>query len=243
MVWVILPIKDFVQAKTRLSGVLAPHERRSLMQAMVEDVLSVLCSHSEIERVVLVSDDPAAELLAGKYQIESLDERSLGSQGLNSAVTAASDVLIGQGATKLLVMHGDIPLLAATDISALVDSFHAGDVDVVIAPDEAGTGTNALLFSANNPPLFEFGENSCQKHMESIVGSAGKVRRIDRLGLALDIDEPADLHRLVIAMESGEGGEHCRELMLESGVHQRLKAMAEDGFDLVVVRSATVSEG
>lgn len=242
MVWVILPIKDFVQAKTRLSGVLAPHERRTLMQAMVEDVLSVLCCHPQVEKVVLVSDDPAAELLAGKYQIESLDERSLGSRGLNGALTAASDVLIEQGASNLLVMHGDIPLLTAKDISALVDSFNCAEVDVVIAPDDVGTGTNALLFSADARPTFEFGENSCPKHMSTIINSGQQIQRVDRSGLALDIDEPADLHRLVMAMESGEGGEHCRELLLESGVHQRLKAMAEDGFEQAV-QSATAGEG
>ncbi len=240
MVWVILPIKDFVQAKTRLSGVLAPHERRTLMQAMVEDVLGVLCSHPQIERVVLVSDDPAAELLAGKYQIESLDERSLQCSGLNGAVTAASEVLIEQGTRDILVMHGDIPLLCAADISAVVDAFsHA---DVVIAPDDLGTGTNALLFSASHRPVFQFGENSCQKHMNSIADSGQKIQRVDRLGLALDIDEPTDLHRLVVAMESGEGGAHCRELLLESGVHQRLKAIADEGFESRA-QSATAGEG
>ena len=37
----LVPLKDLVEAKSRLSGLLRPTERRSLAQAMVEDVLSV----------------------------------------------------------------------------------------------------------------------------------------------------------------------------------------------------------
>ncbi len=45
--WALLPLKDLVQAKTRLGGVLASHERRALAQAMAEDVLAALtAAHS-----------------------------------------------------------------------------------------------------------------------------------------------------------------------------------------------------
>ena len=70
MVWALLPLKDLVKAKTRLSGVLAPHERRALAQAMVEDVISVLVTLEELEGILLVSDDPAAELLSHKYVLD-----------------------------------------------------------------------------------------------------------------------------------------------------------------------------
>ena len=137
-------------------------------------------------------------------------------------------------------MHADIPLVTAADITALLETFsHA---DVVIAPDDVGSGTNALLFSASHQPTFQFGENSCQKHMNSIIESNQEMQRIDRLGLALDIDEPKDLHRLVLAMELGQGGRHCRDLLLESGLYKRLKAIADEGFDSNV-KSAGVGEG
>ena len=46
MAQALVPLKDLVLAKTRLSGVLTSVERRALAQAMVEDVLDVL-SNSE----------------------------------------------------------------------------------------------------------------------------------------------------------------------------------------------------
>ena len=59
MTWALLPLKDLVRAKTRLAGLLAPSERRALAQAMVEDVLGALTACSQLEGVLLVTDDPA----------------------------------------------------------------------------------------------------------------------------------------------------------------------------------------
>ena len=42
MAQALVPLKDLVQAKSRLSGLLRPSERRALAQAMAEDVLAVL---------------------------------------------------------------------------------------------------------------------------------------------------------------------------------------------------------
>ena len=62
--WAVLPLKDFVSAKQRLSGVLSATERRRLFHAMVEDVLSVLIQAPSIVGIVIVSDDPTAALMA-----------------------------------------------------------------------------------------------------------------------------------------------------------------------------------
>ena len=94
MVWAVLPLKDFVNAKQRLSGVLAPHERRHLFHTMVEDVLDVLANHPLIENTVIVSDDPSAELLADRYQLSCWPESSLAlapaAKGLSAVVDAAA---------------------------------------------------------------------------------------------------------------------------------------------------------
>ena len=86
--WVLLPLKDFVKAKQRLSGFLSVTERRGLFQAMVEDVLEELVSIAEIDRIILLSDDPVARFLANYYQVECWSERELG-QGLNPVLEGA----------------------------------------------------------------------------------------------------------------------------------------------------------
>ena len=120
MAQALLPLKDLVQAKSRLAGLLRPSERRALAQAMVEDVLAVLSGHKGIKRVTLVSDDPGAGLLATKYDIDYWDESSLCCSGLNPIVQEASTRLLAGGDEPLLVLHGDLPLLTAADISAVL---------------------------------------------------------------------------------------------------------------------------
>ena len=93
MAQALIPLKDLVAAKTRLSGLLTSSERRSLAQAMVEDVLACLQAHPGIEGVTVVSDDPSAPHLAAGHGASYLDERSLDCQGLNPVLTAALECI------------------------------------------------------------------------------------------------------------------------------------------------------
>ena len=38
--WAVVPVKSMAQAKQRLAGVLAAHERAALARAMLQDVLA-----------------------------------------------------------------------------------------------------------------------------------------------------------------------------------------------------------
>ena len=98
--WAILPLKDFVSAKQRLSGVLSASERRRLFHAMVEDVLSALSHAETIDSIVIVSDDPAASLLAERYGAVVLDEPAAAentqhraNEPLNRALAAACNYI------------------------------------------------------------------------------------------------------------------------------------------------------
>ena len=119
---VILPLKDLVEAKSRLSGLLRPAERRSLAQAMVEDVLSTLVGHPQINAVTLVSDDPASALLASNYGIEHMPEAALGCRGLNPVIAKASQLLSQRSEQPIIVLHGDLPCLNSDDISAALNA-------------------------------------------------------------------------------------------------------------------------
>ena len=116
----LVPLKDLVTAKTRLAGILRPSERRALALAMVEDVLAVLAPHPDISRVVLLSNDPGAHLLAEKYAAEYWPESGFEGTGLNALLTAAAGRLLDQGCDALVILHGDLPLLQTEDITAVV---------------------------------------------------------------------------------------------------------------------------
>ena len=157
MIWAVLPLKDLVRAKSRLSGVLAAHERRALVQAMVEDVFSALAATGGLAGVLVVSDDPSAEMLADKYGFDCIDERQLNCRGLNGAVSAAVNLLAARDVEDALVLHGDIPLLQSADLERMLEEYNAAGTDLVIAPDLDGTGTNLMLLPSNCGLQFRYG--------------------------------------------------------------------------------------
>lgn len=221
MSWAVLPLKDFVNAKQRLSGVLTPHERRALFQAMVEDVLCTLRACEAIDNILLVSDDPSADLLAAKYQASLLRETR---PGLNLAVQAAADYVLAQGGQYMLVIHGDLPLVTADDIEQVFA--HHVSPGITIASDLAGEGTNIMLCSSPDCISFYYGENSCAKHCAA-AEAAGLVHCVLSLPNAqIDIDQPLDLKVLIERLaDSDDRATNTRQFFRESGVQRRIQTM------------------
>jgi len=200
VVCALLPLKDLAAAKSRLAGLLRPSERRALAQAMAEDVLGVLARLPAIGRVILLSDDPCAPLLAERYGAVWWPERDLPGGdlpgwGLNNLLEAAVGRLFAAEATPVLVLHADLPLLQPADLEAALAGRAPGEL--VVGSDRHGRGTNLLLFDAACRPRFRFGPDSCHHHLEQESGSGATARLLQREGIALDVDEPADLALLL----------------------------------------------
>ncbi len=217
----ILPLKDLVEAKSRLSGLLRPAERRSLAQAMVEDVLSTLVNHPQISAVTLVSDDPSSALLANNYGIEHMPEAALGCRGLNPVITKTSRLLAERDDQSIVVLHGDLPCLNGDDISAALKVLQENN-GLVIGCDRHGVGTNLLAFNTMNLPEFAFGVGSCASHRAWAELEGVPVHILHREGIGLDIDEPQDLSILLSCLVGVEQG-HCGRLLVASELGDRIR--------------------
>jgi 2-phospho-L-lactate guanylyltransferase len=227
MVWAILPLKDFVNAKQRLAGVLAPHERRYLFQAMVEDVLDVLSKHAGLEQLVIISDDPSAALLAERYQVLHWSESELNAKGLNGVIEAAAQRLLQQGVEDLLVVHGDLPLINEEEIQHLIDIHQVSEKPAMsISPDSPQQGSNCMLCSPPQVISFHYGENSFQKHCAEAKDRDVTVNVVPQPGLASDVDNPADLN---VLLASEQTLKHSFRYLHDSGIAERLRAMAIGG--------------
>jgi 2-phospho-L-lactate guanylyltransferase len=221
MAQALVPLKDLVQAKSRLAGLLRPSERRALAQAMVEDVLGVLARHSEIEQITLVSDDPGAGLLAQKYALQCWPEKSLGTQGLNALIQRASAQLLAGGGPPLLVLHGDLPLLTEEDISTVLASQRKLQ-GLIIGCDRQGTGTNLLAFDARSMPQFCFGVDSCNGHQASARRLGVPVQILQRMGIGVDVDDASDLQCAMSQLSLHPAGETA-QLLHNTPLGARLK--------------------
>ena len=178
MVWAVLPLKNFVDAKQRLSRILDGEERYKLFQMMVEDVLDVLIDHPGIEQIVIVSDDPGAAMLAERYgalcwsEKRLLDEAKVilsaidpGRSVLSVVVDAAAAKLASQSIDSMMVVHGDLPLLSSAELDRLL-ALHAkvNGSAVTIAHDVDKDGSNCVVVSPPNIISFQYGNGSYNKH-------------------------------------------------------------------------------
>jgi 2-phospho-L-lactate guanylyltransferase len=223
--WAVVPVKDFVYAKQRLAGVLSPSERRALSQAMVEDTLERLQGMDGLAGTLLVSDDPAAELLAFRYGASVLSEAGA-SQGLNAAVMLAAGRLAQDGASHMLVLHGDLPLVTAADLAALSAGLpEVGRPCVRLAADRRGRGTNGLLCSLPAPIAFAYGTDSLRSHRDACSRAGVPCEVIPSSGFALDIDTPADLQLLAARVGSAAAGHRTVAVLAQHALPERLCQM------------------
>jgi 2-phospho-L-lactate guanylyltransferase len=188
--WVVVPVKDLASAKQRLAGVLAAGERQALFRAMLEDVLAALAASTGLAGILVVTRDPQARALAARYRARVLMEQE--NRGHTAASSFGAATLAGEGATGMLQLPADLPLITPADVEALLRA-HGPAPAVTLAPSRDWRGSNALACS---PPDFlplRFGDDSFAPHLEQARALGVEPQVVERPGLALDIDTPADL--------------------------------------------------
>ena len=119
MKFVIVPVKDLSHAKNRLSSLLPQEVRTDIAYAMLEDVLTALADARLPDRKLVVTMDKRAAEIAGGLGIELLEETE--QKGESVSVDVASVKCKDMGATSVLVIPGDAPLITASDIDAVLE--------------------------------------------------------------------------------------------------------------------------
>ena len=197
----VLPVKRFDDAKQRLDKTLNAGTRRALAEAMVSDVLHALRRAERIDKVIVVTGENGAEALARAYDAESIGDDD---RGHSHAARAGVDWALERDYARVLLVPGDCPALDPREVDELVAGAMSAP-DVVIVPDRHGTGTNALALSPPEAIEPAFGEGSCARHVAA-ARAAGVPYGVEELpSLALDLDTPADVVALTMALERDRG--------------------------------------
>jgi 2-phospho-L-lactate guanylyltransferase len=198
---VVLPVKRFAAAKQRLAPGMGSTHRAELAAAMLEDVLEAIGTARSVERVIVVTSEAGAVELARASDAEVLPDPDEG--GHSGAALAGISRALGLGAGCVLLLPIDCPLLATRELERLLTGMP--ERYVAIVPDRHGTGTNALALSPPDAIAPSFGEGSCARHVAA-AREAGVPFGVEELpSLALDLDTPADVVALTMALER-EGG-------------------------------------
>lgn len=195
---VILPVKRFAQAKTRVVEAIGPPGRAALLRAMLNDVLIALDRSREVERVILVTGEGRAEKIAmerAKRATTPLEVlRDPADRGHSEAATLGIVRAKALGATCAGLLPGDCPLLEPAELDRALSAFAPGTVGV--AADHHGTGTNGLFLSPVDAIGPAFGPDSCKRHLDRARRAGYRTELVDIPSLALDLDTPADLEAL-----------------------------------------------
>ena len=199
--WAIVPVKSLEQAKQRLAAVLPLAVRRRLMLVMLEDVLATLRHVERLGPVLVITPDAEVAERAANAGAGVLREAS--SQGHSAAAIAGFAYAQSHGAVRALTLPADAPCVTAAELSGLIEADDVTTPHLTLVPSHDGDGTNGFLVSPPNLMQPVFGPGSFARHLAQ--AAAGKIEcRVHHLpGLALDIDEPGDLARL-IAQKRGD---------------------------------------
>lgn len=185
---VVVPVRSFEGAKSRLGAVLDAEERRDLVERLLRRVVSAALATPGVTEVVVVSPDPEVLAVAADAGARPVEQRS---RGLNPALQEARAASPAAG--RLLVLPGDLPTVSPTAIAAiLAGGDAAGSPSVVLAPDRHGRGTNALLLDPPNVIDPAFGGDSRAAHAWLASSADAPYLELPDV-LGLDIDTPDDL--------------------------------------------------
>lgn len=200
MVWAIVPVKPFRQAKSRLAAVLTGEQRVELGRAFLSHTLGVLAQVPAVVQTLVVSRDPAALAAARSFGARTVVEN--GRLGLNEALQRATLVAIAGQASAVLIVPTDLPLLEPGEVQQLLQQGRHGPC-IVIAPDRHEQGTNVLLVRPPGGLAYAFGAGSFYRH-QALARQAGAGVHVCRLaGAALDVDVAEDWTLYEAARKAG----------------------------------------
>lgn len=190
-VFAVVPVKELRGAKSRLGAVLDPVGRAGLTLHMLRRVVPALRG-AGVRRVLVVSPDPAVLEEARLLGVTGLRQEGF---GLNAALEEGRRRALEEGAGALLALPADLPLIEPADVAALLEVAGEGPC-AVISPDDARSGTNALLLRPPGALPFSFGPGSFGVHLQAALRRGVRVRVCERPNVAFDLDSPEDLARL-----------------------------------------------
>lgn len=190
---ILVPVKNLATAKQRLAAVLDQAARTELAQAMLHDVVSALAAWRQRPACALVTSDPFAIELAREYNFEIIRDPT--NPGETGAIEMATQICVGRGIDSTLVIPADIPLIQPSELEQILGQ--APLKGSVLAPAADGRGTNAAFRRPANLFPLRFGNDSFKPHLAAAQATGKPCVVLQLPTVAIDVDNPEDLHRLL----------------------------------------------
>lgn len=210
----VIPVRGSSSAKTRLAPLFTEDERLALVWSMLRRLVREIELSGEVDHTLVVTRDPAAVEANVPITERTTVILQPDNDGLNASLGLGRDWAMAHGYDVLLVLPGDLPLVTADDIRALVGT----PGPLVVASDRAEEGTNAMRIDlrswAGSPFRFRMGPGSCGHHLAEASRLGLAATPLFRCGIAHDLDSPRDWADL----------SSDRQRMLLQDIHDSLSA-------------------
>jgi 2-phospho-L-lactate guanylyltransferase len=180
-------------------------------------VLAALAASEGLAGILVVTRDPQARDLAARYGARVLVEPA--NRGHTAASTLGAATLGEEGAVGMVQVPADIPLVTAKDIDAVLHA-HAQAPSVTLAPSRDRRGSNAVACSPPDLLPLRFGDDSFFPHLERARSLGLEPSIVERPGLALDVDTPADLAAFLATPSTTRAYAY----LMQSGIAERIIA-------------------
>src|SRR5262249_9438642 len=150
---VLLPVKDFKNAKQRLSSALNPESRAGLARAMFRDVLDVLSRARSVDRVIVFTACDEVIELTTPLGFEVVFEKSV--NGHSAAVNTVVAEMSGT-CSRIRSIPADLPRLLPSEVDFALD---AASEPITFIPSRDWTGTNGVEFLPPARIAMEYGQS------------------------------------------------------------------------------------
>ncbi len=181
----LIPVKDFRQAKARLAGVVSAADRIRLAQWTADRVIAAA---APLPVFVACDDDAVAEWAEAKGATVLWRP----GMGLNAAVHDGIAALAAAGIEHVVVSHSDLPAPSPLTNIVMIGG-------IVLVPDTRSDGTNVISLPTGCGFQPAYGSQSFHRHLAHALTLGVPVRVQRDTQLALDIDTPEDLVHPLIA--------------------------------------------
>lgn len=193
---ILVPVKNLATAKQRLASVLSQPVRTELAQAMLLDVLEAVVTWANRPQVSIVTSDPFAVETARQFDFELIADNDNRSE--TDAIEMATQICESRDVNHTLVIPADIPLIQAWELERIVANAPP-ERGSVLVPAGDGRGTNAAFRRPAGLFPLRFGNDSFKPHLAAARATGVTCTVLFLPGIALDIDNPADLRQLAEA--------------------------------------------
>jgi len=179
---VIIPVRG--SGKSRLKG-LGP-ARAVVARALPLDTIAAVSRCAAVERIVVVTGDPAVAASVARG-VEVIDDPDAG--GIDAALGRAA-AWIGADVNRAS-LPGDLPALHPEELGAALEA--AAGSSRAVVPDADGTGTTLVTAAAGTPWMSSYGPDSFARHLA--LGCVALDLPAES-GLRCDVDTPDQLGAL-----------------------------------------------